>query len=170
MTMKSLKQNTLLIFKPSMRKLALFALLSFICIGGAIQSYVFIDDVSDVPKPPFYDLLKPLAIWPSWVFLAAPVHLLGSFLELWDLLKYFPSLSGVRVPLASIAYSYVLSCWTVYTWSKWFKAIKLKSSILLTGLCFAPSHEPSNIPLISLMLHVLISSLHHLYGINLWSL
>ncbi len=97
----------------------LFAVLALICVGGAIQSYAFVKDVPEVPKPPLYDLLKPLELWPSWVFFTAPVHLLGSLLGLRWLLKYFPSLGGISVPVASLAYAYVVSCWAVHSWNHW---------------------------------------------------
>lgn len=112
----------------------LFAVLAFICVGGAIQSYAFIDDFPGVPKPPLYDLLKPLEIWPSWVFLAAPVHLLGSLLGLRWLLKYFPSLGGVSAPVASLAYAYVVSCWAVYSWSRWARYGKYGRYTPLVGV------------------------------------
>jgi len=105
--------------KPTPRSLALFAVLAFICVGGAIQSYAFIDDVSGVTKPPFYDLLKPLELWVPWIFFAAPVHLLGSLLGLRWLLRCFPSLGGVSAPVASLAYAYVISCWAVHSWDRW---------------------------------------------------
>lgn len=107
--------------KPSARVLAIFALLAFICVGGAIQSYAFIDEIPEVPRPPFYDMLKPLELWAPWVFFAAPVHLLGRLLGLWWLLGYFPSLGGISVPLASLAYAYLVSCWAVYSWDRWAK-------------------------------------------------
>lgn len=45
--------SRLLFLKPKVGVLVIFALLAFICVGGAIQSYAFIDDVPEVPKPPF---------------------------------------------------------------------------------------------------------------------
>ncbi len=56
--------------KPDWRRALLFGLFAFIAIGGHIQSWAF----SDVPpKPPLYDLLRPLPIWPMWVTLLLPL-------------------------------------------------------------------------------------------------
>ncbi len=123
--------------KPTPRNLALFATLAFICVGGVIQSYAFIDDVHGVPKPPFYDLLKPLALWVPWIFFAAPVHPLSSLLGLRWLLRYFPSLGGVSAPVASLAYAYVISCWAVYFWDRWAKYSRCGKLAPLIGIALA---------------------------------
>ena len=123
--------------KPTPRSLALFAVLAFICVGGAIQSYAFIDDARGVPKPPFYDLLKPLELWVPWIFFAAPVHLLGSLLGLRWLLRCFPSLGGVSAPVASLAYAYVISCWAVHSWDRWARYGRYGKLSPLVGIALA---------------------------------
>ena len=123
--------------KPTPKSLALFAVLAFICVGGAIQSYAFIDDIPEVPKPPLYDLLKPLELWVPWIFLAAPVHLLGSLLDLWWLLDYFPRLGGVSAPVASVAYAYVISCWAAYSWDRWARHGRYGRLVPLVGVALA---------------------------------
>jgi len=67
-------QFVLCVLKPDCRKALLFALFAFIAIGGHIQSWAF----SDIPpKPPLYDLLRPLPLWPVWVTLLLPLALLS---------------------------------------------------------------------------------------------
>ncbi len=39
------------ILKPNLFSIALFLFFTFVCIGGVIQSYAFLDIV---PKPPLY--------------------------------------------------------------------------------------------------------------------
>jgi len=139
--------------KPTPRSLALFATLAFICVGGAIQSYVFIDDAHEVPKPLLYDLLKPLELWAPWIFFAAPIHLLSSLLGLRWLLRYFPSLGGVSAPVASLAYAYVISCWAVYSWDRWArygrcgKFTPLIGIALASVLCLPLASLPADNPL-----------------------
>jgi len=120
--------------KPTAKSIMVFALLAFICIGGAIQSYAFIDEIPEVPKPPLYDLLKPLELWIPWVLFAAPVHLLGDLLDLWWLLEYFPRLGGVSAPVASLAYAYVISCWATYSWDRWIKHNEYERLVLFIGV------------------------------------
>ena len=81
--MENTKLKTFVEFlKPDLRNVLLFILFSFICIGGAIQSFAFIDDIPDLPTPPFYDLLKPLNIWSAWVLFSLPIHIFGYILKL----------------------------------------------------------------------------------------
>jgi len=131
------KRQLKMLFIPDSRKLAIFTTLSLICVGGAIQSYAFIDDIPGIPKPPFYDLLKPFSIWPAWVLLIAPLHILSYILNLTYLLDYLPPLGGVKAPFFSVLYSYILSCWSIYVWDKWLKNDKLKILILLLGIVTA---------------------------------
>ena len=113
-----------------------------------IGTIEFIDDVPEVPRPPFYDMLKPLELWVPWVFFAAPVHLLGSVLGLWWLLRYFPSLGGVSVPLASLAYAYVVSCWAEYSWDRWAKYSVHGRLVPLIGVALSLIlHLPLTFPL-----------------------
>ena len=129
--------------KPDVRRLILFGILSFICIGGVIQTYAFIDDVSGIPKPPFYDLLRPLDLWVPWLILAFPVHFLGQMLNVWLLIEYFPEISpGFKLSLLSIAYSYVLSCWTFYSWDEWLSKSPYKKLLILIGIIPAIFHCP----------------------------
>ncbi len=110
------------LLRPDARVLALFVVFVFICIGGVIQTYAFVDEVPGVVKPPLYDQLQVLELWYPWILLSAPVHFLGGALRLWWLLNVFPELSpGFKIPLASIAFSYALSWWTFYSWDEWFK-------------------------------------------------
>ena len=121
------------ILKPNIKALALFLVFSFICIGGVIQTYAFIDDIPDVKKPPLYDQLSALEPWFPWILLVAPLHILGAVLKLWWLIDLFPEFSsGFKIPLVSIAFSYILSCWTVYSWDKWVKNSKRKVYAVLT--------------------------------------
>jgi len=129
------------VLKPSARSLALFMVFVFICIGGVIQTYAFIDDIPGVEKPPLYDQLSVLELWFPWILLAAPVHLLGDILDLWWLLELFPSL-GFRVPLASIAYSYILSCWTIYSWNKWVKYSRMKKYLVFVAITVSLMMSP----------------------------
>ena len=121
------------ILKPNIKALALFIVFSFICIGGVIQTYAFIDDIPGIEKPPLYDQLSALELWFPWILLVAPLHILGAVLRLWWIINLFPELSsGFKIPLASIAFSYILSCWTVYSWDKWVKNSKRKMYAVLT--------------------------------------
>ncbi len=128
------KRELKLIFTPDSRKLAIFTALSLICVGGVIQSYAFIDEVPGIPKPPFYDLLKPFSIWPAWVLLAAPLYIISYIFNLTYLVDRLPPLGGVKIPLFSVLYSYILSCWSIYVWDKWLKTDKLKHLILGLGV------------------------------------
>jgi len=71
------------VLKPSPNSLTLFAALTFICIGGVIQTYAFIDNVSGIPKPPLYDELSYFNLWFPWVLFVFPLHVIGGiFTEL----------------------------------------------------------------------------------------
>jgi len=118
---------------PRPGALALFAVLAFICVGGAIQTYAFID-FPGVPKPPLYDALRSLSLWPAWVLLAAPAHLLGYALGLRHLLRLFPTIGCVKLPVVSVAYSYLLSCWATRSWSRYLRGTKLGGAAVVAGL------------------------------------
>ena len=78
------------------RVLCLSGILCFICIGGAIQTYAFIDETPGLGEPMLYDMLQSL----NWIVLAAPVHLLGRALRLRWLLHYLPDVgAGIRLPV-----------------------------------------------------------------------
>jgi hypothetical protein len=58
----------------SLRKLLVFAVLWAVVIGGYVQSYAFIDDLPNPqPKPPRFDVLRPLPLWPLAVMVLAPL-------------------------------------------------------------------------------------------------
>jgi len=139
------------VFKPNYVKLALFALFTFICIGGVIQSYAFIDDVPGIEKPPLYDQLSILELWFPWILLSTPVHLLGYLLGLWWIIKFFPEISpGFSIPLASIAYSYVLSSWAIHSWRKYVKTLaRLKRIVIIISLIITLILHP--LPLILIL-------------------
>jgi hypothetical protein len=102
--------------KPEWRRLLLFAVLVAIMVGGQIQAWVF----SDLPpKPPLYDLLRPLPIWPLWMLLLAPLALLS-----WPLRLVGLDLMGGPAWLfltANLVYFYLLAC-TLVTVLDWVKA------------------------------------------------
>jgi hypothetical protein len=91
--------------KPEWRRLVLFALLVVIAVGGKIQAWAF----SDLPpKPPLYDLLRPLPIWPIWMLLLVPLALVTYPLR-WvgiDVMGGPPWLFMT----ANLVYFYLLSC------------------------------------------------------------
>jgi len=121
------------ILKPNIKVLVLFIIFSFICIGGVIQTYAFIDDVPGIEKPPLYDQPSALELWFPWILLAAPLHILGAVLGLWWLIDLFPEFtSGFKIPIASIVFSYILSCWAVYSWDKWVRDSKRKVYAVIT--------------------------------------
>lgn len=100
-------------------------------MGGVIQSYAFVDDVQGVCKPFLYNFLKPLCLWVPWVFFAVPVHGLGYLLGLKWILGFFPSLEAIKLPVASLIYSYLVSCWIFYTLDKWLRAASLKVNFMV---------------------------------------
>ncbi len=81
------------IFKPDLHVLSLFAILALNCVGGVIQSYMFVDDVPGVPKPPLYDQLSFLELWFPWIVLTLPLHILAYRLGVSWLAKLFPQLA-----------------------------------------------------------------------------
>ena len=82
--------------KPEWRRLLLFALLVAIAGGGKIQAWAF----SDLPpKPPLYDLLRPLPIWPIWMFLLLPLALVIGALLMF---------TGAGGPMSFIAMTVIL--------------------------------------------------------------
>ncbi|HOG46388.1 MAG TPA: hypothetical protein PLJ35_09065 [Anaerolineae bacterium] len=98
--------------QPDWRKLFLFAVLIAIAIGAHIQTWAFVDDMPHPPpKPPLYDLLRPLPLWALWIFLQAPLALLLWPLRLLGLDVMRGDLWWFRV--AGIIYFYLLSCLVV---------------------------------------------------------
>jgi len=67
--------------------------LAITCFFGSIQTYAFIDDIPEVPKPPLYDEVRCVEFWFPWVALSLPIHLIGWVLGLWGLARYLPSLN-----------------------------------------------------------------------------
>ncbi len=144
-SISALRNIVVKFLKPNLKKISLFLFLSFICVGGAIQSYAFVHDVPGLTKPPFYDLLNPLGLWIAWVFLAVPVHIFGYFLGFSWILKFFPNISSAtKLPLISIAYSYLVSCWVVHVWGKWlrFESSEIKLIFFFTALVLAAMFSP----------------------------
>jgi len=118
--------------KPSVRKLILFGILSFICIGGVIQTYAFINEGTGIPKPPLYDVLRPLELWTPWIIFALPVHFVGKLLDIEWLIEYFPDIGATfRLPTASLIYAYIVSCWTIHVWDKWLTRKSRKIAVLI---------------------------------------
>jgi len=95
--------------RPDWRKLLLFAVLIAIAIGGHIQTWAFVDDVPNPPpKPPLYDLLRPLPLWVLWIYSLVPLALLLWPLRLLglDVMRRAPWASVIASPI----YFYLLSC------------------------------------------------------------
>jgi hypothetical protein len=99
------RQTAIHFLRPEWRRLLLFAILVAIAAGGQIQAWAF----SDLPpKPPLYDLLRPLPIWPIWMLLLMPLALVT-----WPL-----RLVGIDVMAgppwlfltANLLYFYLLAC------------------------------------------------------------
>jgi hypothetical protein len=91
--------------KPDGRKLFLLVIFIAIMVGGQIQAWTF----SDVPpKPPLYDLLRPIRIWPVWMFLLAPLALIVLPLRLIGIdIMGGPSWLFL---ITNFVYFYMLSC------------------------------------------------------------
>ncbi len=136
-----------LLLKPNPKSIALFLLLSFICIGGVIQTYAFIDAIPGLPKPPLYDQLRPFDLWVPWIFLAAPLFIVAHLFGLERLTIFYPELSvGIKPPIGSIIYVYILSNWFFHAWDG-IKTKKRKSLILILGAILASFFHPPLIPL-----------------------
>jgi hypothetical protein len=77
-------------------------------IAGMIQAWVF----GDAPaKPPLYDWLEPLPIWPLWMMLLVPLAVL-----VWPLRLLGVDVMGGSPWLfmsANLIYFYLLSCLVV---------------------------------------------------------
>src|SRR5436309_63063 len=87
------------------RTLLLFAVFVALTCGAYVQAWGFSDSLE--PKPPLYDLLEPLPLWSLWLVLMIPMALLNAPLRAvgMDLLAG----SGVREPIVSLAYLYVVA-------------------------------------------------------------
>jgi hypothetical protein len=94
--------------RPDWRTLLLFAVFIAIAVGGRIQAWAF----SDIPpKPPLYDLLRPLPLWPIWMLLLAPLALLTLPLRLFGVdVMHGPHWLFMA---ANVIYFYLLSCFVV---------------------------------------------------------
>ena len=131
------------VLKPSLNSLTLFAVLTFICIGGVIQTYAFIDNVSGIPKPPLYDELSYFNLWFPWILFAFPLHVIGGIFRLQGLMSLFPEISeGFKLPVGSIVYAYIISSWTVFCWDKWFKHSKYRNYLMLPAFVLAILFNP----------------------------
>lgn len=110
--------------RPDWRKLLLFLGLAFLCVGGAVQTYAFIDDVG-VPEPPLYNLLRPYDLWIPWIIFTLPLRILEilpcSLIDCTVILSSFPSMGAVKFPVISVIYSYLAASWLVYCSDRWFR-------------------------------------------------
>ena len=106
--------------KPCPRRILLSAFYIFLSIAGAIQTYAFIDDIPGLERPPLYDQLRGFEFWFPWVLFTLPIHLPIPLSR--GVVRYFPSLGAVKMPLGSIIYSYVAASWLVYVWDRWVSA------------------------------------------------
>lgn len=150
------------ILKPTWLKIGFFTLFTFILLGGIIQSYAFIDDIPGVEKPPFYDLLRPISIWPSYVFFSLPLYVLAELIcSAYDfcsmVFQVFPSMGGVKFPVIGLIYTYVVSAWMGYSWSRWIISRRVKLIILLG--CFS-TLLVTHLPLFLTLLHTLENMSH----------
>ena len=162
--MQSIKQ----VLRPDWRKALLFAIFALIAVGGHIQSWAF----SDVPpKPPLYDLLRPLPIWPIWVFLLMPLGVLSLPLRIIGL----DVMSGHfwLFVAAQVLYFYLLSCLLAVSFDRckariprwlWAAIIIVPLALHLPGLIVAILLGQPPLPVtpgerIQMMLYVLPTSL-----------
>jgi len=117
---------------PTESKVLLFAVFLFILWAGGIQSYVFTNgETYGLPKPMFYDLLKPFPFWATLMYLLLPLIIPGSLIGVKNLPEY------LLIP-AEIVYFYILACLIVsigfYCYRKLqprFKTLTTKSKIIL---------------------------------------
>ncbi len=131
------------VLKPNLNSLALFGVLTFICIGGVIQTYAFIDNVPRISKPPLYDELSYFNLWFPWILFAFPLHVIGGIFRLQGLMSLFPEISeGFKLPVGSIVYAYIISSWTVFCWDKWFKHSKYRNYLMLPAFVLAVLFNP----------------------------
>ena len=131
------------ILKPSLNSLILSAVLAFICIGRVIQTYAFIDNVPGIPKPPLYDELSYFNLWFPWILFAFPLHVIGGILGLQGLMGLFPEIAeGLKLPVGSIVYAYIISSWTVFCWDRWFKHSKHRNYLMLPAFVLAVLFNP----------------------------
>ncbi|GEM_PF-1198124 len=114
--------------KPDGWKLLIFSVLAFICVGGLIQSYAFVDDF--IPPPPFYEELRPLDLWAPSMLLILPFLPFYSILS--ELLVHIPLPSGTffKPPLGCLLLSYVEGAWFVIQWREMSWRGRRISSIL----------------------------------------
>ncbi|MPZ15852.1 MAG: hypothetical protein GEU73_15760 [Chloroflexi bacterium] len=73
-------RRSLDILRPTWPKLAVFLAFVAIVEAGSLFSWAFTD--GDAPKPPAYDLVRPLGflLWPAMVFLLTPLLLVDHLL------------------------------------------------------------------------------------------
>ena len=156
-------QDVLDVLKPRVRTLMLFSILTFICIGGAIETQVFIDNVE---KSPILNYIGNLdLLWP-WILLSFPIHVLASILKLWWLLNYFPEIVPyVKLPIASIIYAYIVSCWVYYVWHRFICGKSNLKRIVITLSFTLPITQ--YIPSITSLIINLISRINVLSRLNL---
>lgn len=121
---------------PGTRKFLLFIVLTFICVAGAIQTFVFIDDVPGVEKPPFFEQLRPFDFWLPWIMFTAPFHIpvaivCSRFDFCTPIFSHFPRLGEIMFPVSSVLYSYLAASWFIYSWDRWISEATLTKRRLL---------------------------------------
>ncbi len=114
--------------RPGMERLLLFTALAFICIGGMIQSYAFVDD--SIPPPPFYEELRPLDLWAPSILLILPFLPFYSILSRLLVHITFPSGVFFKPPLGCLLLSYVEGAWFVTQWREMSPRDKKVSLVL----------------------------------------
>jgi len=108
--------------KPDWRRISLLGVFLFIMVAAHIQSYAFVDgeevdgEEVGIPKPPFYDVLKPFPFWAMWIYLIIPLvifYIPMSFTGLSYIIQ-----TGWLTYLIQAAYFYLLSCFIFYSYDK----------------------------------------------------
>lgn len=108
------------LLKPDLCRVLITVLLLAFLIAAYIQAYAFVDDVPGVPKPPLYDLLRPLSFW-------APAMMLIMPLALFSLPLRWLGFSPLSMPLVwplQATYIYCLSCLLVFGHNRWGRKLK----------------------------------------------
>ncbi len=89
--------------KPTKIKIVFWVMFVLIGLAGRIQGYAFSDgETYGLPKPLFYDLLKPFPFWVLYMYLLFPLLILGSIFNI----HYLPSYLSFSI---DVVYFYVLA-------------------------------------------------------------
>ncbi|NCJ07565.1 hypothetical protein GS597_13805 [Synechococcales cyanobacterium C] len=74
------------LLRPTGWRLFWFGALVVLTLGAGVQGWT---PPHLAPKPPLYDLLRPLPLWPLWVFLMLPImipfSLMQRFISQWGI-------------------------------------------------------------------------------------